>query len=106
MSDWLDVCIREELPPGSRQVVAGPDEDILVINADGVIYAVADECSHQALSLSEGGLDGDILTCPWHSADFCLKTGEALSPPAYEPIACYEVRIVHDLIQVAATPKD
>lgn len=103
--DWFLVCAQRELAPGERRVVAGPDEDILVINADGVILAVADQCSHQALPLHEGLLDGDLLTCPYHNAQFCLRSGEALSPPAYEPIACYDIVIRDEHIFVATAPR-
>ncbi len=102
---WLAVCAIRELAPGERRVVTGPDEDILVVNADGVILAVADQCSHQALPLHEGLLDGDLITCPYHNAQFCLNTGEALSPPAYEPIACYDIVIHDEQIFVAPAPR-
>lgn len=104
--DWLRVCEQRELAPGERRVVEGPDADILVVNADGVILAVIDECSHQELPISEGPLDGDIITCPWHSAEFCLQDGEPLSAPAYEPIDCYDVRVENDTIYVAKTPRE
>lgn len=105
MSQWLDVCGRDELPPGSHKVVAGPEEDILVVNADGVILAVVDQCSHQALPLSGGTIDGDRVICPWHHAEFCLKTGEALSAPAYESIGCHDIQIEGDQIKVSAYPR-
>ncbi|MHB8920285.1 MAG: Rieske (2Fe-2S) protein [Halothiobacillus sp.] len=104
-SEWLPVCAQRELALGERRVIAAPDEDILVVNADGVILAVANQCSHQALPLDEGSLDGDLITCPYHNAQFCLRTGEALSAPAYEPIGCYDIKIEHDQIFVAATPR-
>ncbi len=104
--DWLRVCEKRELASGERRVVEGPDVDILVVNVDGVILAVVDECSHQELPISEGPLDGDIITCPWHDAQFCLKDGEPLSAPAYEPIDCYDVRVENDTIYVAKTPRE
>lgn len=104
-STWLFVCAQRELAPGERIVVAGADEDILVLNADGVILAVADQCSHQALPLHEGQLDGDLLICPYHGAQFCLRSGEALSAPAYEPIACYDIALHDDKIFVAPAPR-
>lgn len=103
---WIRVCEQRELAPGERRVVEGPDIDILVVNADGVILAVVDECSHQELPISDGPLNGDIITCPWHGADFCLRDGEALSAPAYEPIDCYDIRVENDIIYVASTPRE
>jgi 3-phenylpropionate/trans-cinnamate dioxygenase ferredoxin subunit len=37
-----------------------------------------------------------------HGARFALRTGEALSPPAYEPIATYPVRVAAGRVQVRA----
>ncbi len=102
---WLPVCPLRELAAGERRIVEGTDTDILVINADGVILAVANQCSHQDRPLDEGALDGDLLTCPYHNAQFCLRTGEALSAPAYEPIACFDIKIEHEHIYVADTPR-
>lgn len=102
---WLFVAEIRELAEGERRVVAGPDEDILVVNADGIILAVTNQCSHQALPLNEGILDGDLITCPYHNAQFCLRTGEALSAPAYEPIGCYDIKIENDRIYVASEPR-
>lgn len=102
---WLFVAQMRELAEGERRVVAGLDEDILVVNAEGIILAVANQCSHQALPLHEGMLDGDLITCPYHNAQFCLRTGEALSAPAYEPIGCYDIKIENNQIYVAPTPR-
>jgi 3-phenylpropionate/trans-cinnamate dioxygenase ferredoxin subunit len=32
------------------------------------------------------------IVCPRHGAQFCLRTGEALTPPAYEPLRTFKVR--------------
>ncbi len=50
--------------------------------------------------LPMGILDGDQIICPRHGARFCIKTGAVKSPPAYEDIACFPVRIENGQIQV------
>lgn len=104
-NQWLFVAETRELAEGERRVVAGPDEDILVVHTDGIILAVGNQCSHQALPLDEGALDGDLITCPYHNAQFCLRTGEALSAPAYEPINCYDIKVEDGRIYVAQEPR-
>ena len=42
---------------------------------DGNYYAINDTCTHAGASLSEGTLDGQIVTCGWHGAKFDCKTG-------------------------------
>ena len=62
----------------------------------GQFYAVADMCSHEDQSLSEGWLDGCEVECPRHHAMFSLKTGEPLSYPAEEPIETLKVKVDGD----------
>jgi nitrite reductase/ring-hydroxylating ferredoxin subunit len=49
---------------------------------------------------AEGTLEGDQIICPRHGAHFCIKTGEALTPPAYEPIVTFPVRVENGIVQV------
>jgi 3-phenylpropionate/trans-cinnamate dioxygenase ferredoxin subunit len=41
------------------------------------------------------------MTCQCHGSVFGLSTGEAIGPPATEPVAVYSVRVEGDEIQVA-----
>ena len=43
--------------------------------------------------ISSGCIVDDAIECPRHGARFCLRTGEALSPPAYEGLHVFPVRI-------------
>jgi 3-phenylpropionate/trans-cinnamate dioxygenase ferredoxin subunit len=51
-------------------------------------------CTHDGTVLTSGNpIEGDEIVCPRHGARFCVKTGEALSPPAYEPTATFPVKV-------------
>lgn len=100
MSEWVDVARVEELAPGTHRVVEADDVQIAVFNVDGRYYAIEDLCSHEAYPLAEGELDGETITCPAHGARFCLRTGEALSAPAYAPVPTFPVRVQDGMIQV------
>ena len=67
---------------GKIQKVTVDGKDILVVNIDGNYYAVNDTCTHAGASLSEGSLDGTIVTCGWHGAKFDCKTGKLSAFPA------------------------
>ncbi|HQT27571.1 MAG TPA: nitrite reductase (NAD(P)H) small subunit, partial [Burkholderiales bacterium] len=47
-----------------------------------------------------GCVEGDEVVCPRHGAHFSIRTGEALSAPAYEPISIFPVRIEDGIVQV------
>jgi len=106
MSDWVDVAGIDELPPGQGKLVEADDVAIAVFNIDGEYYAIEDTCSHEEASMlgccesADEILDGDQIVCLLHGARFCVKTGEALTPPAYEPVATFPVRIESGRVQV------
>lgn len=100
MSDWVDVAAAEELPPGAHRVVDVEGVQILVVNLDGEYFALEDVCTHDGTPIGEGDVHGDEITCPRHGARFCLRTGEALCAPAYEPIPTFPVRIRAGIVQV------
>ncbi len=100
MSDWVDVAPADELQPGDFRIVDIDDVEIAVINCDGRFYAIEDVCTHDGGELTGGEIEGCEIECPRHGARFNIKTGEALSAPAYEPIATYPVRIEGGILQV------
>ena len=70
---------------------------VAVANVDGRYYAVDELCTHEQCSLVEDGtLDGTVLTCGCHGAQFDVTTGEVLAPPAFEPLAVYPVHVDQD----------
>jgi 3-phenylpropionate/trans-cinnamate dioxygenase ferredoxin subunit len=93
MSDWTDVAKKDELLPGEYRVIDVDDVDIVVFNVEGEFYALEDVCTHDGAELSGGEIEDDCIVCPRHGAKFCIKTGEALTPPAYEPTETFPVRV-------------
>lgn len=100
MDDWIDVAPAADLPPGSVRTVDLDGTPVAVFNVDGRFLAIEDLCSHEEEALSGGEVDGEEVVCPRHGARFSLLTGQALSPPAYEPVTCFPVRIHGNTVQV------
>jgi nitrite reductase/ring-hydroxylating ferredoxin subunit/uncharacterized membrane protein len=65
---------------------------IAVARVESELYAVADRCSHRGGPLSEGQLEGECVTRPWHASRFDLRTGAVRRGPASAPQPVYEVR--------------
>ena len=74
--------------------------EIAIFNVEGTYYAIGNSCTHRGGSLSEGDVQGTKVTCPLHGADFDLKTGAALGPPAQKGVPSYKVVIEGDEIKV------
>jgi 3-phenylpropionate/trans-cinnamate dioxygenase ferredoxin subunit len=70
---------------------------IAVANADGRYYAIDEICTHEHCSLvEEGTLEGTVVTCSCHGAQFDVTTGQVLAPPAFEPLKVYPLRVIGD----------
>ncbi|MCU7846028.1 MAG: non-heme iron oxygenase ferredoxin subunit [Candidatus Thiodiazotropha sp. (ex Monitilora ramsayi)] len=90
---WVEVATIDELPIGKMKRVEIEGHRYLIANAEGNIYAVDDQCSHEDISLYLGCIQGENIKCSLHGSRFSLKTGEPLEAPADEPIGTYETRI-------------
>ena len=98
----IDVCPVDELPPGRAKIVRSGELAVCVYNLAGELYAIEDRCSHDDGPLCEGDWDPDegVVVCPRHGANFDIRTGEALTLPAFQPVATYPVRVDDRLIKV------
>jgi 3-phenylpropionate/trans-cinnamate dioxygenase ferredoxin subunit len=71
-----------------------------VANVQGAYYAFDDECTHEGCSLAEGDLAGTTVTCMCHGAEFDVRSGEVLAPPAFAPIRVYRTRVEGDALHI------
>ncbi len=82
-----------DLTPGQTRVFEHAGQRVLVCNADGVYYAIEDQCSHAASSLLGGRLQGCILECPVHGAKFDVRDGRAVRVPARKPVKTFSISV-------------
>ena len=68
-------------------------KDLCIARVGNEVFAIEDNCSHQDAALSEGEQNGYKIECWLHSAEFDLRTGDALTPPASQPVKTYPVLI-------------
>jgi len=100
MSEWIDVAKKSELAMGERLVVDSDAGAIAVFNLAGELYAIEDVCTHDGGELASGACEGDEIICPRHGARFCIRNGKSLTPPAYEDIESFPVRVENGMVQV------
>ena len=92
-TDFVKVAEVGELSPGGMKMVELGDDQVLVCNVGGTIYACDNVCTHAFGPLSEGDLDGEQVECPLHGSVFNVTTGEVIDPPARRSLRLFEVRI-------------
>ncbi len=100
-AQWVEVCKTVELPVGERKIIDLDEKHIMVLNNDGDYYAIESMCTHAMFELDDAEIEKCAIVCPLHGAHFCLKTGEPLTPPAFEAIDTYEVRVQNDIIEIS-----
>jgi len=91
--EFVAVAKADGLAPGSVMKVEAGGLSFALYNLDGTFYATEEICSHAHASLAEGFILDDTIECSLHGACFSIKTGEALSAPATDPILTYPVRV-------------
>ncbi len=100
MAGFVKAARTEDVAPGRAKMVEVSGKKIAIFNVDGSYYAIDDACTHRGGPLSEGGLEGHEVTCPWHGSVFDVTTGEVLGPPALKPVSRYDIRISGSDIEV------
>ncbi len=90
---WVSVAKADEIKFGEFRVADVDGVQIVVCNLDGEYYAIEDLCTHDGGKLAGGTIEGDEIVCPRHGARFCIKTGAALTAPAYEAVATFPIKV-------------
>ena len=79
MYDWHEIGALADIPRLGSRVVQTPHGDMAIFRAaDDQVFALRDRCPHKGGPLSQGIVHGGVVTCPLHSWNISLKTGEAL----------------------------
>jgi nitrite reductase/ring-hydroxylating ferredoxin subunit len=97
---FVPVANVAEVPAGQMKWVAVDRERLVLANVEGEFYALRDVCGHKNAPLSRGKLDGYLIECPLHFAQFDVRTGHLVNGPVSTSVAVYEVRVEGDTVYV------
>lgn len=100
MSDWTDIGSVEELRRSQRLEADVDGYRVRVAIVGSTLYAFEDRCTHDDSPFDDAPIEGTEIICPRHGARFCLRNGDALSPPAYEPLRIFEARELSGRVEV------
>jgi 3-phenylpropionate/trans-cinnamate dioxygenase ferredoxin component len=98
---WVDVGSAAEVSEAIPLSVEVDGVALVVVRCGEELYAVEDRCTHDGEPLEGAEVEACQIICPRHGARFCLRTGEALTPPAYEPLRTFAAREENGRILVA-----
>jgi nitrite reductase/ring-hydroxylating ferredoxin subunit len=106
VAEFVKVADLHEVPPDQMTVVELDGHLICLAWVNGRLYAIEDDCTHVGGPLDEGELEGQVLTCPWHLAQFDVTTGRVLRGPARTDLHTYEVRVAGEDILLTRPRED
>jgi 3-phenylpropionate/trans-cinnamate dioxygenase ferredoxin subunit len=97
---FAKACAVGDVEPETAVAVSVDGVDLAVVRDGDDWYAIYDECSHAAVPLSEGDVEGTEIECWLHGSRFDLRTGKPTGLPATEPVAIYPVKVEGDDVLV------
>ncbi|MCH8029448.1 MAG: non-heme iron oxygenase ferredoxin subunit [Candidatus Dadabacteria bacterium] len=100
MGKLIEVAKTGDIETGDGIMVEVEDKSIAIFNLDGEFFAIDNTCTHRGGPLSQGDIDGDVVTCPWHGAEFNVKSGDVVSSPAPKGVSTYRVEVEGDTIKI------
>lgn len=92
------LCALAELVDGEARRFEAEGRSLAVVRIGDDVYVIGDRCSHGNVSLSEGWVEASEcrIECPKHGSEFDLRTGQALTLPATQPVAAYVASVTDD----------
>ena len=107
-SSYRYICLSSQIPSGKSKKFFIKDEEeknleIAVFNVDGIFYAISDACMHKGGPLSDGFIDGDIVTCPWHGWKYSVKNGKSPHEGG-DGVSSFEVKATGSKLYVNYVP--
>ncbi|WP_075831442.1 non-heme iron oxygenase ferredoxin subunit [Deinococcus marmoris] len=100
-SERVRVGPEAEMPEGHQTAVEMDGISVLVVNYEGVFYALRNNCTHQDYPLLGGEVQMGRITCQKHGAKFELATGKAKSLPAVKPVRLFRTEVEDGVVYVS-----
>jgi nitrite reductase/ring-hydroxylating ferredoxin subunit len=81
---FVQVGKVSEITNGQMKHVDINGKEVVIVNFNGKFYAFDERCGHMNARLSNGNMNQNIVTCPFHSAKFDITTGKKVGEPILE----------------------
>lgn len=101
MTDFIKIAEVDDIKEGRLIPMEVDGELVCLTKVDGTICAFTDNCTHISGPLNEGEINGPVLTCPWHLAQFDVRTGKVLRGPARQDLMTYSVKVEGDSVYIS-----
>ena len=119
MADLVEVAAVNDVQEGSLKKVLVASREMVLARTGNRYFCADNLCPHLGGDLSQGTLNGNIITCPMHHSQFDIANGHVIRwtdltgiklvlaknvrPP--RPLTTHPVTVVGDKIFVALSPE-
>jgi 3-phenylpropionate/trans-cinnamate dioxygenase ferredoxin component len=102
---YARVLRTNELRDGELIPVEIDGTPVVLVRHHGEFFAVQNNCSHRDFPLSEAGFDArdGLLVCAWHGGCVDVRSGDAVVPPAVDPVETFPVRVTDGWVEIGLT---
>lgn len=69
-----------QLYDGYRKLVRIDGREWLLLQEEGKLYCIANQCPHLQMPLHKGSVHQHLIRCPSHGMEFDLRTGFPVNP--------------------------
>lgn len=99
--DLVEVCTTSEVKEGVLKSVDVEGIRLMVTLLDGKYIVASRICTHKTFDLAQSPYSDGYVTCKLHTSTFDLKDdGEAMNPPAVDPLDIYETVVRNEMIYI------
>jgi nitrite reductase/ring-hydroxylating ferredoxin subunit len=85
------VAHLDDMPVGSLKMVKVDDHRLCLVRTSEGVFAIDHACPHEGYGMTQGSLDGNVITCAWHNWKFQVDDGQCVV--GEENIQTHEVAI-------------
>ena len=103
---WHKIVAEDQLKEGSPFGARVGTRAVFLTRSEGRICAMGGKCSHYGGPLDKGRLLDHIITCPWHTARFDVRSGRVDAPPGLDDLPRYETKVEAGDIYVRKVPAE
>ena len=84
----------DDLPVGTMKMIKVDGHRVCLVRTSDGLHAIDHACPHEGYGLTQGDLDGDLVTCAWHNWKFRVTDGVCVQ--GEEGVQTHHVAVADD----------
>lgn len=99
-SDWTAIGNSSEFPDGEPKAALAGDTPVLLLRHGDGIHAIHNRCTHRGCLLTDGEVEGHVVTCSCHGSRFDVRDGSVLRGPATVGAPVFDTRESENKVEI------